>query len=507
MRWRSLGKGQGSAAVGLAVFALVVSACGTRVSEAERSSASPIRSELNESASAPLSSAPASQAIPDASSVGASTSAGPPSTAGEQPAVGAARGLPALPSGGVASTGGRGGAAPATPGHVSGGISSGSEGRPPGGSGAGGAPTAAVKSVVKLGNVGIYSGPAGANTGPHLQGLQLWAKSVNARGGVNGHPVELITVDDGGDPARHKAAVQDLVENQHVLAFINMADPIAGQSVVPYLESKRVPVIGMTTVEAYAYDSPMLFPQASSGVHFNEVMFGSWAAQAIPQGKRKVGIIACTEVPSCRDWHDNAEKYANPRGLQVVYKARISLAQPDFTAECLAASNAGVEIFFVGADVNTLRRAASSCVRQRFEPVYGSVGIGVVDELKNEPSLKNSLIAGFNTFPYFQSDAGAAADEFQSASKRFGAKPSGGSATAWVSGKLFEKAAANLPEPPTTDAVLAGLWSIKDDDLGGLTQPLTFTENQKPTAKVCWWNVALRGGAWISPDGFKRTCD
>jgi hypothetical protein len=93
--------------------------------------------------------------------------------------------------------------------------------------------------------------------------------------------------------------------------------------------------------------------------------------------------------------------------------------------------------------------------------------------------------------------------------KQFGAglRPAGQTAGAWVSGKILERAAAHLPEPPTSAAILAGLWSIKGDDLGGLAQPLTFTENQKPTKTVCWWNVAIRDGAWVSPDGFKRTCD
>lgn len=503
MWWQSSSTRHPLVGVAVASLVLIVSGCGTRVSQSDRGSLSPIRSERTESEPAPLSSTPASQANPD-SSVGENTIAGPPSTTENQSAAGAPRSSAAVPSAGMANTGGVGSAGAATPGHASGGIAPRSGGHSPSGSLT--PSTVAVKSVVKLGNVGTYSGPVGASSGAHRQGIQLWAKWVNAKGGVNGHPVELVIVEDGGDAARHKAAVQDLVENHHVLAFIHMGNPISGQSAVPYLESKRVPVIGLLTAEPWAYDSPMLFPQASSGLALTETMFGSWAAQAIPQGKRKLGVIACSEVPVCRDWHDNAERYAGKRGLQVVYKARIGLAQPDFTAECLAASNAGVEIFFVGADQNTLRRATSSCVRQGFHPLFASGGPALVDDLKNEPNFSNSFVAGFNTFPYFQPDIDAAA-EFQSATKRFGVRPSGGAALGWVSGKLFEKAAAKLPEPPTTAAVLAGLWSVKDDDLGGLTQPLTFTEDQKPAVKVCWWNVTIRDGAWISPDGYRRTCD
>lgn len=113
------------------------------------------------------------------------------------------------------------------------------------------------------------------------------------------------------------------------------------------------------------------------------------------------------------------------------------------------------------------------------------------------------------TFPWFQSGT-PATDEFQAAMKRYGANLEPGVALTmgWVPGKLFEKATASLPEAPTSAAVLEGLWSIQKDDLGGLSQPLTFTRG-KPAAPnpICWWNLRIENGRWVSPDQFKRTCE
>ena len=44
-------------------------------------------------------------------------------------------------------------------------------------------------------------------------------------------------------------------------------------------------------------------------------------------------------------------------------------------------------------------------------------------------------------------------------------------AVGWVAGKLLERAGANLPDPPTSEAILRGLWSVSNDNLGGLTEP------------------------------------
>ena len=71
---------------------------------------------------------------------------------------------------------------------------------------------------------------------------------------------------------------------------------------------------------------------------------------------------------------------------------------------------------------------------------------------------------------------------------------------------MLEKAGAALPEPPTSQAILQGLWSLKNDDLGGITQPLTFVQGKTADKVACWFNIATKSGSWTSPDGFKRHC-
>ena len=46
------------------------------------------------------------------------------------------------------------------------------------------------------------------------------------------------------NPQRYQAAVKDLVENKHVIAFVANFAPFTIQAGVKYLESKQVPVIG-----------------------------------------------------------------------------------------------------------------------------------------------------------------------------------------------------------------------------------------------------------------------
>ncbi len=103
--------------------------------------------------------------------------------------------------------------------------------------------------------------------------------------------------------------------------------------------------------------------------------------------------------------------------------------------------------------------------------------------MKDDPNLAG-IVGSTNVFPWFQTGT-AATDEFQQVMKTAGKGIARGvgAANGWVTGKLLERATRNLPEPPTTEAILQGLWSIRGDDLGGLTDPLSFAENEPRTRR------------------------
>lgn len=367
-----------------------------------------------------------------------------------------------------------------------------------------GAPTRL--SPVLVATVGTYSGPAGSTLGGYLEGVQLWTRSINAQGGLNGHPVTLITYDDGGDPARFRAQLRDAVENRHVQSFIQLSAPLTGHTAVDYLEKTKVPVIGLSGGELFGYDSPYLFPQMPVGAELYYAIAASTAQQAVPKGLTKLGMIYCAEAQACSDAYDHVAKFAPGLGLKFVYQAKTSLAQPDFTAECLAARNAGAQIVLVISDSNSLGRIAASCTRQNWHPQFAT-GHSIPQERHKEDPNLDGLIAASAIVPYFRTGT-PGTDEFHAAVKQFGktASISVGMVQGWTSGKLLERAGGHLPEPPTTAAVLAGLWSIKHDTLGDLTIPLTFGEGQKPVPQSCWFNVAIAKGSWVSVDNFVQHC-
>jgi branched-chain amino acid transport system substrate-binding protein len=503
----------GSALV-VAAMALLSTACGIRVDPAT----STANAGATAAYSAPTGQAPGSggTSVMDASAAGPVTSgssatgsgnaavaAGTAGTGG--PAVRgnagtAGRSVPAAQS---SSAGGPGG--PAQGGGTKNAPEVGTPGGPPT-PGAGLPADSAKKSPLIVATMCNCSGPAGSSTVPMIQGTQIWLKLINGRGGLNGHAVKQVLYDDGSDPARNRAEVQEAVERQHAIAFFMEAAPLSAKASIDYITSKGIPVVGTDLADAWDYESPMYFPQASADRPSIYAAVAGAAQQLVPAGKTKLGLVYCAEAEQCSRIEKGWAEFAPKVGFQVAYESPVSLAQPDFTAVCLSARNAGAQAVAVLADTNTVTRFAASCNRQGYRPVITGMSQTVADRFRDDPGIEN-YVGVTTVFPFFQSGT-PATDEYHEAlrSQGGGATAGVGTATGWAAAKLLEKVGANLPEPPTSDAILKGLWSLRADDLGGLTYPLSFAQGQTATKTACWFLIGTKDSKWVSPDGFQRHC-
>ena len=73
--------------------------------------------------------------------------------------------------------------------------------------------------------------------------LQAWAKSVNAKGGVNGYKIVVKSADDGNDPAKASEAIKNLL-NAGAVAIVG-ENATAQESVwAPVATAAGVPIIG-----------------------------------------------------------------------------------------------------------------------------------------------------------------------------------------------------------------------------------------------------------------------
>ena len=346
-----------------------------------------------------------------------------------------------------------------------------------------------------IGAVGNLSGPAGTAGAPVVRGLQLWASSINARGGLCGRQVQIVVVDDHTDPAQFRAAIQDLVENRHVVAFSNVAFTTVDAG-IPYLESVQVPNIAGCGATPSEFASPIFFLGCAPSTHT------SWATAQIVAlfgpSSHRLGIVTCREVAACGS---NVQRDlagpdgASAAGMQIVYEAQASIAQPDYTSECQGAKAAGADVLAVFLDPASMRRFGRSCARQDYYPVYSLISGPADSGLATEPGFdRTSILMVSPNFSYLDGRTPAQQEFQQAAADLYTGVVGPNEASGWAGGKMIERAgtiAAQTTGTITSASLIAALHTLDDETFGGVSIPVSFPAGRAGTYPRC--SFALPG--------------
>lgn len=95
--------------------------------------------------------------------------------------------------------------------------------------------------TITLGHSGALSGPLSELNKEYLSGASLYFDQLNARGGVNGRKIELITLDDGYNPELTAANVRQLIDNDRVLALFGFFGTGPSLRAIPLSTAAKVP--------------------------------------------------------------------------------------------------------------------------------------------------------------------------------------------------------------------------------------------------------------------------
>lgn len=114
---------------------------------------------------------------------------------------------------------------------------------------------------ILVGQTSGFTGPISAGVKENFEGASLYINHVNARGGVNGQKIELITMDDKFDPKLAAQNARKLVEENKVVAlFMNRGTPHT-EAIMPVLAEFNVPLIAPSTGAMLLHDpvNPYIF--------------------------------------------------------------------------------------------------------------------------------------------------------------------------------------------------------------------------------------------------------
>ena len=100
-----------------------------------------------------------------------------------------------------------------------------------------------------VGAVFAITGPASWLGEPERNTVRMVEEEINARGGINGHPLQIIVEDTVGEETRTVLAVNKLINKDNVLAIVGPTRSGTTMAVIPIVEKAQVPLISCASAE------------------------------------------------------------------------------------------------------------------------------------------------------------------------------------------------------------------------------------------------------------------
>jgi branched-chain amino acid transport system substrate-binding protein len=346
---------------------------------------------------------------------------------------------------------------------------------------------AATGTPLVVGAICSCSGAVSASLSGNDKVLGAWASSVNAAGGINGHPVKMIVMDDGGTPATALQDAKVLVQSDHVMGIVDMS--VADAAFAPYVTAKGIPVVGGDGTLSTFITNPNFFP-SNTQLPATTVGMALIAKQA---GATHFGIAYCAEAPVCAQLDPLGKAAAAAAGIKYS-STKVAATAPNYAAPCLQLKGDGVDAFYV-ADTPKF---------------VGNMG-GLSNIVLADKNLDGGLTVGGAANPYDPSTPAIA--QFYAALQKYAPGIVGTTnlkytmIMSWSGGKLFEAAAkaGNLTPSSTPAELKQALYKLHNETLGGIAPQLNFTAG-KPTFIPCFFSMKISGGKFVSQNVNKPVC-
>jgi branched-chain amino acid transport system substrate-binding protein len=193
---------------------------------------------------------------------------------------------------------------------------------------------------IQIGAVLSVTGPASFLGDPEDKTLKLYVNRINAAGGINGRPIQLIIYDDGGDANRARTFATRLVEDDRVVAMVGGTTTGTTMAMRPVFEEARIPFISLAGgIEIVDPVSPFTFKTPHTDRMACEKIFSDLRAR----GLTRVALISGTDGFG-QSMRTQCQRVAQAAGIQIVADEQYGPRDSDMTPQLTRIRNTqGVE--------------------------------------------------------------------------------------------------------------------------------------------------------------------
>jgi branched-chain amino acid transport system substrate-binding protein len=204
---------------------------------------------------------------------------------------------------------------------------------------------APTQAQIRVGQTAGVTGAVAATVKESTDGARLYFTAVNARGGIGGQRIELVTLDDKFDTQQAVANARSLIDQGVIALFLTRGTP-HNQAIMPLLTEFRIPLVGPATGAMVLHEPvhPWLFNVRAT--------YQREAERAI-RHLLQVGVQRIALVQVDDSFGEDAARGALKgfvAGAKPVVHAKYNRTKPDFTSTMPAVVGADAQaVMFIGS--------------------------------------------------------------------------------------------------------------------------------------------------------------
>lgn len=190
---------------------------------------------------------------------------------------------------------------------------------------------AVAKEPYKVGAIFSVTGRASFLGEPEKRTAEMIAEEINASGGINGHPLELIVYDDEGDATKCNIAMKKLVDHDRVPVVIGPSTSGTSLAIVKVANRSQIPLISCAASKKIVLpvdERHWVFKVAGSDIHVSQRIFDHMKHKGIT----KVGIMTGTTGFGASG-REELLAFADDYGIEIVADERYGPKDTDLTAQ------------------------------------------------------------------------------------------------------------------------------------------------------------------------------
>lgn len=319
-----------------------------------------------------------------------------------------------------------------------------------------------TKTAVVLGQSLALTGPGSALAVPFHRGAKLYFDRVNSAGGVNGRRIELVTLDDRGNPATTAANTKKLLE-QGVLSLFGYYGSPQVTAAYPLIKDSDV----------------LLFAPMSAADEFRGAMYGnvyslrpgfSEEAAAITRhaetlGARKLGILHTTDGEALSAL-DSAERTMTSLGANLVIKAPMNTGAVTSSVDKTLASRP--DSVLVISDASAAAGAIRDLRAKGFRgPIYGFSNTGE-SLLAEQLGPEGAGVVVVRVVPKSDNAKMQVVRELMADAQAANAgKPNVYMLEGYIAARVYTEALRRIPRDPNRARLKKALDGLDDMSVGG----------------------------------------